>query len=311
MANRVVQTVTFGRRMRLTAVAILAVAGPIFIGIWGQPVRAQSQQTRPSFEVTSVKSYKGDPRAMRPPQFLAGGRFTSRAPLLMVIAYAYNVPLGPAVMRISGGRSWINVASPEGVYDIEATAATDAIPDGLSPNARTERGRLLVRDLLADRFKLVIRQETKEMSVYALVVGKGGPKLQKADIQEKDCVDTPDSRPEDWNTTCHRFFGGRGRGVHGGAVDLSDLVNYVQGWTDRPLIDETGIKGLYHIETGPWLPMELGASNPAAGAKQDGIDVADLPTLFTVFERLGLKMQARKEQLAVYVIEHLEKPTAN
>lgn len=290
---------------------MFAVAGQIFIGIWGQPVRAQSPQTSPSFEVISVKPYRDDPRAMRPPQFLAGGRFTSRAPLLMVIAYAYNVPLGPAVTRISGGPSWINFGSPEGVYDIEATAATGAIPDGLSRNARTERERLLVRNLLADRFKLVIRRESKEMPVYALVVGKGGPKLQKADIQEKDCVDTPDSRPEDWNTTCHRFFGGRGRGVHGGAVDVSDLVNYVQGWTDRPLIDETGIKGLYHIETGPWLPMELGASSPAPGAKQDGVNVADLPTLFTVFERLGLKMQARKEQLDVYIIEHIEKPTEN
>lgn len=311
MANRVVQTVAFGRKMRLMGVAMVTVAGPIFIGIGSRPVRAQSQQTRPSFEVTSVKPYQGDSRAMRPPLFLAGGRFTSRAPLLMVIAYAYNVPLGPAVMRIRGAPSWINFGSPEGVYDIEATAATGAIADGLSPNARIERGRLLVQGLLADRFKLVIQRESKEMPVYALVVGKGGPKLQKADIQEKDCVDTPDSRPEDWNTTCHRFFGGRGRGVHGGAVDLSDLVNFVQGWTDRPLIDETGIKGLYHIETGPWLPMELGALNPASGAKQDGIDVADLPTLFTVFERLGLKMEARKERLDVYVIEHIEKPTEN
>jgi uncharacterized protein (TIGR03435 family) len=164
---------------------------------------------------------------------------------------------------------------------------------------------------MADRFKLMIRRVTKEVPIYALMIGKGGPKLQKADIQEKDCPETPEIGPADGNTICHRFTGGRGRGLHGRAVDMSDLVSYVQNWTDRPLFDKTGIKGLYHIETEPFQPMELSSSPAAPGAKQDGVLSADLPTLFTVFERLGLKMESRKGKVNLIVIDHIEKPTEN
>jgi len=92
---------------------------------------------------------------------------------------------------------------------------------------------------------------------------------------------------------------------------MSDLVNWVQSWTDRPLIDQTGIEGLYHIETEPWQPMELTSSSPAPGTKQDGVDLADLPTIFTVFERLGLKMEPQKGRVDMYVIDHIEKPAEN
>jgi len=168
----------------------------------------------------------------------------------------------------------------------------------------------MLQALLADRFKLVIRSESKEMPVYALVAGKGGPKLQKADIEEKDCPANPGGSG-DGNIVCHRFNGGRGRGMHARAVNMSDLATWVQSWTDRPLIDKTGIKGLYHIETEPWQPMELASSSPAPGTKQDGVDLADLPTIFTVFERLGLKMEPQKAKVEMYVIDHIEKPAEN
>jgi uncharacterized protein (TIGR03435 family) len=227
----------------------------------------------------------------------------------MLIAAAYNVPLQGGGARLTGGPSW--VSSPEGAYEIEATAAKGAIPDGLSQNVLAERARLMLQALLADRFKLVIRRETKEMPVYALVVGKGGPKLQKADVEEKDCPESPANAPADGTAVCHRFNGGRGRGMHARAVNMSDLANWVQSWTDRPLFDKTGIKGLYRIETEPWQPMELLSAPPAPGTKQDGVDLSDLPTIFTVFERLGLKMESQKGNVDVYVIEHIEKPTEN
>lgn len=310
MANRVAQKLNFSRKMLLTGAGVLAVAGPIAIGISAPQMRAQSQPTAHAFEVVSVKPYKGDYRDMRPPEFLPGGRFTSRAPLLMVIATAYNIPVQGPLARLTGVPGWLNFNSLEGVYDIEATAAKGSIPEGLSPIARAESGRLMLQALLADRFKLVIQRETKEMPVYELVVGTGGPKLPKADIQEKDCPDTPLSEPAA-NAVCHRFTGGRGRGLHARAVDMADLVTFVQSWTDRPLFDKTGIKGLYHIETEPFQPMELGSSPPAAGTKQDGVDLRDLPTLFTVFERLGLRMESKKGKVDTYVIEHIEKPTEN
>jgi uncharacterized protein (TIGR03435 family) len=261
------------------------------------------------FEVASVRPHKSGDNQFAGPQILPGGRFTSRAPLFVVIALAYDLSV-QGVPRMSGGPSW--VSSLDSVYDIEAMAPEGAFPEALSKKDRTDRERSMLKALLADRFKLVVHREMKEMPVYALVVGKGGPKLEKADIDEKDCPATPDGPPTgDGTVVCHRFNGGRGRGLHARAVDMADLVRWVEAWTDRPLLDKTGIKGLYKIETKPFLPMELATTPPPPGTKQDGADVSDLPTLFTVFERLGLKMDSQRDQVEFLVIDHIEKPTAN
>src|SRR5260370_23033644 len=97
--------------------------------------------------------------------------------------------------------------------------------------------RLMLQTLLADRFKLTIRRETKELPVLALVVAKGGPKLKKAEIEEKDCPDGPIS----YGVSCHSIVGGMGRGLHGQAINMADVALFVANWTDRPVVDKTGI----------------------------------------------------------------------
>lgn len=310
MTSRIAPKLTLSWRMLLSAAGTVAVAWPIMLGIGTSLARAQHPQAPPSFEVVSVKPYKplnpGKGGDLQGPAFLPGGRFASKAPLIMVIAFAYDVPfLGPTA-RISGGPAWIN--SFDLVYDIQATPSKDADLERLPASVQAAQKRQMLQALLADRFKLVVRRETKEMPVYVLTVGKGGPKLPKADVQEKDCPPAPPANASaDGNMVCHRFNGGRGRGLHARAVDMSDLVRFVESWTDRPLFDETGLTGLYHIETEPWRPMELDPSRTNA----DGADVADLPTLFTVFERLGLKMTAQKRGVDTYVIDRVEKPAEN
>lgn len=302
MTSRMTQKLRARRRALLVSAGVLALAGAI--------ARGQSKAAL-TFEVISVKPVKtnypiakGNPD-FHGPAFLPGGRFTVTAPLIMVIAAAYDVPLSSPTARISGGPDWINSANL--VYDIEATTPNDMAFDGLSARAQATVGRQMLQALLADRFKLVIRPQTKKMPVYVLMVEKNGPKFPIADIQEKDCPVAPQNAPGDGNTVCHRFNGGRGRGLHARAVNMSDLANFVQGWTDRPLFDETGLQGLYRIETEPWLPMELDSSR----TNVDGVDVGNLPTIFTVFERLGLKMAAQERDMETYVIDHVEKPTEN
>jgi uncharacterized protein (TIGR03435 family) len=316
MTNRMGRQLGSLKNVLLAGAGVLAVAGTIAIVVTNPPpVQAQSTPHL-TFEAASVKLHKAGDNQFGYPQFLPGGRFISRAPLQAVIAYAYDLPL-LASHRLSGGPDWIR--SSDSAYDIEATPAPGAVPDGLASNVRNDRLRSMLQTLLLDRFKLVIRRETKEMQVYALVVGKEGPKLEKAVVEEKDCPSTDilglarpvPSAPKDDKPPCHTIFGGRGRGLHGQAVDMSDVVRFVEGWTDRPLMDRTGIKGLYHIETQPWLPMDLASSSPAPGTKQDGVEALDLPTIFTVFERLGLKMDGRKDRVDVYVIDHIEKPSEN
>jgi uncharacterized protein (TIGR03435 family) len=305
MANRTVLKLNAGRKLLLAGVGVLAVAGPIAVGLMNAPpIRAQATsqpKEAVAFDVVSVKLRKNPgPKDVRFPSF-SGGRFTATVPLGMVIAEAYRVPINPSA-RLSGIPDWAR--GPEGVYDIDATAV---IPAGLTTSARDERVRLMLQALLADRFKLAIHRETKEMAVYSLVVGKGGPKLEKAEIDEKDCPGSPaDGLP------CHQFNGGMGRGMHARAVSMEDLANYAGNWTDRPLLDKTGIEGLYKIETQPWLSMQLMTTPPPAGAKSEsGADLADLPTLFQVFEKLGLKMESTKDKVDVYVIDHIERPSEN
>ena len=272
-------------------------------------IQAQSESGKTlAFEAASVKPHAGDRTTRLGPTVLPGGRFVSRWYLAALISFAYKLPNNPSV-RLTGVPDWARTEA--GFYDIEATGA---MPGGLSSQAHKDRMRLMVRTLLADRFKLTIHRESKEMPVYALVVGKGGPKLQRADIAERDCPDESADPPGPSITApdlCHEFNGGQGRGLHGRAVDMSDVASFVENWTDRPLLDKTGLKGLFRIETKGWLPIQL-SQPPAPGAKaEDGSDMADVPTLFQLFDQLGLKMESQKGKADVYVIEHVEKASEN
>jgi bla regulator protein BlaR1 len=311
MANRIGRGLSVGKKMLLAAAGTLAVAGPVAIGVVNAPpIRAQAPAEPQSlrsveFEVASVKPVATLDGNLTFPGLVSGERFASRAPIATVIAHAYSLPINAVKFRLTGPADWDRLIP---VYDIEATGV---FPAELTDKDRTDRARLMLQALLADRFKLKIHVESKETPVYALVTGKGGPKLQKAGIEEKDCpIGMSPPALGAPVTACHIINGGRGRGMHARAADMSDVVTFVENWTDRPLVDKTGIKGLYRIDTSGWLPMEFGLS-PPPGAKQDGVDVGDLPTIFELFEKLGLKMESTKDKVDVYVVDHIEKPTEN
>ncbi len=267
----------------------------------GQSLSAQTEQ--PKFDVTSVKPVPTGDRNFRF-GFQTGGRFVSNVPLQAVISFAYNLPFNPSP-RLTGGPDWIR--SQQSRYDIEASST---FPDGLTEEARLDRERLMVQALLADRFKLAIRREVKELPSYALVEAKGGSKLQKADIEEKDCPDPLTTSAPDPTTLCHSLVGGRGRGFHGRAVSISELAIGLESFTDRPLVDKTGIKGLYHIETTPWRSM-TGPPPPEGAKDESGSLFEDLPTIFGVLEKLGLKLEPEEDKVDVFVIDHIEQPAPN
>jgi uncharacterized protein (TIGR03435 family) len=277
-----------------------AFAGPIIFAllwtprIWAQPAGSAT------FEVASVKPHKSAERVFGFPQFLPGGRFTSTGvPLQIVIAVAYNLPFQGT--QLSGGPDWVR--SMESAYDIEAKATADDLK-GLSPEDRAKKLRSMLQTLLAERFKLTIRRDMKEQPVYVLTVGKNGPKLQKSQLEEKDC--------EDPKNQCHFGGAGQGRGIHVKAFNMAELAVSVSNFTDRPLIDRTGLTGLYDIDTDGWVPMRPRPARPDGPSAED-IAMADptRPTLNMIFDKLGLKMESSKAPVEFFVIDHVEKPTEN
>jgi len=255
------------------------------------PAVAESQ----TFEAVSIKPVRsGDPRNMRM-RVLPNGNFTASAvPLLLLVQYAYDVPVNPSP-RLSGLPAWRET------YDIEATAPANAVPAGLPDGEKRRRMQGMVRRLLADRFKLVMRVEQKTMSVYALTVASGGPNLQKSTIAEKDCIfdtGTPES--------CHNFVEGRGfHALHARAITVDDLASYIENWTDLPVVNGTTLGGLFAVETEGWRPMRL-PPRPPAFPQVPNFD--DLPTIFTVLRKLGLELKQREDTMPAYTVERIERP---
>jgi uncharacterized protein (TIGR03435 family) len=258
-----------------------------------------------AFEAASVKPNKSTEMRGMGLRFLPGGRFTAtNLPLYAIIAIAYDI--APLSLRLSGGPEWIRSEK----YDIEATAGSDNNPSVMSAKARQDMTRLRLQDLLADRFKLTVRRETRQLPAYVVVVAKKGPKLQKAKVEENDCREGP---LPDGDLLCHVINGGMGRGMHAKAVTVSDIVMFVENWSDRPVVDETGIHGLFEVETDGWAPLRPRPVAPGAEPSAEDIAMADptRPSLFLIFERLGLKMESQKAPVEVFVIDHVEKPTEN
>src|SRR5438552_14165182 len=128
------------------------------------PAVAQSQ----IFEVISIKPARsGDPRTMRLRVLPNGDLSASAVPVLLLLRYAYDVPVNPSsrLSGLPGGRDR---------YDIEAKAPANAVPHGFPESEKRRRMQGMIRGLLADRFKLVMRVAEKTKPVLALTLASEG-----------------------------------------------------------------------------------------------------------------------------------------
>jgi uncharacterized protein (TIGR03435 family) len=262
----------------------------------------------PVFAVASVKASKAADFRREGIQFLPGGRLTAtNYPLQVLIAGAYHLPYQSP--RLVGGPDWVRSER----FDIEAKADSVALPSGLAADVKRTRMRLMLQALLADRFHLTMRREVKELPVYALTVAKNGLRLPASKLGEEDCfyssmelANQADSKP----VSCHTLLGGQGFGLHGQAIDMSDLAVYLENFTDRPVVDETGVKGLFAIDTKGWVPLR-GKPAPPGSKAEDGSDLDGMPSLFTILGEFGLKLEGRRAAVEIFTIDRVERLAEN
>jgi bla regulator protein blaR1 len=300
VARQVAHNLNAAKKLALAGAGLLAISLPVVIGMANAPqIRAQSNSaTRLSFEVTSVKpNTSPDRRASS--RFFPGGNFTATNNTLWgLILNAYWIP----EYLVSGAPDWIKSEK----FDIDAKAPADVIPPGSGDRARNDFIRRMIQTMLADRFKLAVHQETKEMPIYELVVSKNGPKLRKA--AERDCSTIP----------CHMWGPGNPSmegGFPGTSVDMDDVVDILTKFTDRPIVNKSNIQGLFDIRL-QWNPQpgaqSAGQRNDVPGERIVNADPTSLPDLFTALdEQLGLKLESRKGQVQTIVIDHVERPSTN
>jgi uncharacterized protein (TIGR03435 family) len=237
--------------MRLrNALAVMAVA-------LGGTLATSGQQ--PTFDVASVKiNRSGDGGGRRDIPGPGTLKFTNST-LQACIRWAYDV----RDFQIGGAPNWLNSDR----YDIIAKSEI--------ANTDTGQLRLMLQALLAERFKLQLHRETRELPVYSLVVGKCGSKLKKTTSGVSSLASGPDS-------------------IADRAATMAVLASQLSTILERVVVDKTGLTGKYDIKL-EWV-RELEAATGSG------------PSVFAAIQaQLGLKLEAGKGDVEVLVIEHAER----
>ena len=313
------------RRRRATAVALACLPAALLASsLHVSRLIAQAPQAQaaaPAFEVASIKpNNSGDGRVMLQNQ---PGRFAAtNVTLKMLIRNAYQLQ----EFQITGGPSWIGSDHFDIIAKIEATDADSQAPPpqpGAIPGQDPTRLQLMLRTLLADRFKLQVHEETKDQPIYALVLarsdGRLGPSLKKSDV---DCAalmaasrgrGMPPPPAPGAPMPCGIRMG-FGTMAVGGAT-LANLATSLSMMVGRVVTDKTGLSGAYDMNL-TWTPDQMPARPPGAPdgpPRVNGVEIdPNGPSIFTaVQEQLGLKLDAQRGPVNVLVIDRAEKPTEN
>lgn len=274
------------RKTLLSVIAITMIAVPFTLGQTPVP---QNSVTPPNtsgsqlaFDVASIRPSAAYVSSSLNHASAPGELIVTGITVKDLIVEAYS--LRP--FQVVGGPSWMDSER----YDVHAKVVDDSADDRVDKLVRDHiassrkaaemimaRGPRL-QSLLADRFQLKVHSSTKEMSIYALVVGKNGSKLH--------------SHPP----TPYIVRPGM---IQGQGVPINVLVSNLSFDLGQVLIDKTGLTGYYDIDL-KWTPDGAPTDDSAA------------PSLRTALqEQLGLKLESQKGQVQVLIVDHVEKPSPN
>ncbi len=246
-----------------------------------EPPKAMAADAVPKFDVITIKP--ADPNRQ-------GKGFTVRGRHVMtfntnvndLITFAYSLH----AKQLINAPAWFATER----FDL------DGVPD-VEGRPSAQQMRILIQSALTDRFKLTFHHDKKELSVYALEIGKGGPKLTETI-----------NKPSDARNFLFRKLGA----LMVSNSTMQDFCNGMQGAVmDKPVVDHTGLTARYDF-TLNWTPDESQFEAMGGFKPPTADDPNAPPALSTAMqEQLGLKFEATKAPADVFVIDHVEKPSAN
>jgi uncharacterized protein (TIGR03435 family) len=235
-----------------------------------------------AFEVATVKPVEFDPKGGRYIKMEGPTRFVAKDyTLKLLVAAAYDLN----VKAIEGGPAWV----ADEHFDIVART-----PGDLQPTHAEQM--TMLRALLVERFGLRFHRAPKEMAMYALTLAKGGAKLQSSTLP----ADAPVVVGPGVVYPDHILLPGRN-------ATTGDLVSLLQrAILDRPVVDKTGLTGRYDFSL-EWAPNEAEFGGDVPSAPDAG---KSLPLFAAIQAELGLKLEATRGPVSVFVVDAVARPEA-
>ncbi|MGP8258864.1 MAG: TIGR03435 family protein [Acidobacteriaceae bacterium] len=210
---------------------------------------------------------------------------------IWVMYWAFGCDMDRDERHFSGLPGWVKSER----FDIIAKVADADVPAWKKlPDSEKER---MVREVLADRFKLVFHRESHEQPVYALVVAKGGSKMTPVEVPASDHLYDK-----------YGYVGPEPGGIGGEHANMKALIDFLNGQKlGREVVDRTGLTGNYDFML-KFTPFPMDAS-PDDVADPSG---SPYPYIFTALqEQLGLKLESTRGPVETLVIDHMERPSEN
>jgi bla regulator protein blaR1 len=324
LAGSISRELGSGKKLILAAIGLVALAAPLVIGVLSapraqaqspaqpQPLATRSEAARPlvaqvavpqaprqpppsaalpKFASVSVK--RADPTWhgwVQPAVIDAGRRFEALNTVNEMIQWAYGLSRN---FQVAGGPEWVGTpyfdSSGVRVWPAREQFSIDATAEGQPSAAEMKQ---MVQALLADRFRLKLHRETRQIPIYAIVIGPNGPNLPP----EAEPVACPQPALE-----CgFPNIGGLEGGVHLIEARYATMANFSGLLTnnmDRPVIDKTGLTAGYSFDLTYEHPGPGWRTGPAAA-----IDAV---------QKLGLRLEPQTETMEMLVIDSIDRPSDN
>jgi uncharacterized protein (TIGR03435 family) len=254
------------------------------------PPAAAAPVKLPTFDVISVKVNNSGSNGISmgsTPDGLRATNIPAQLIFKQAFAFAFNDSL------IFGAPAWAQTTR----FDIDAKVSGSDV-DAFKA-LTNDRRRLMIVQILTARFQFAYHIETRTLPEYALVVAKGGSKLQE--FQPGNDANGQPKHPG--RMQMHDNL------VTAQGVPLEPLIHFLSDRVGRPIEDKTGLTGIYDFTLQSGGEGHDGpASGPDAAAPAD----PSAPSIFTAIqEQLGLKLESEKGPVQVLVIDHIEMPAAN